>query len=133
MLLVSNAGISWRASYLLMSLLMVPALLATLAAPEPLAPVIVKTAPLRDNFVDPVLDLFQRRRGLVILTLVLIFKLPEYLASAVTVQFIRASGISLASMATVRQGLGLFVLIAGALAGGAFVRRCSCIIPAWRR
>jgi PAT family beta-lactamase induction signal transducer AmpG len=131
MLLVSRLGISWRASYLLMSLLMVPAMLATLAATEPPAPVQTIHPSLGEYFVDPVLDLVRRRRGLIVLALVLIFKLPEYLASAVTVQFIRSTGVSLASLATIRQGLGLFVLIAAAIGGGAVVRRFGIFTSLW--
>ncbi len=131
MLLVSRVHLSWRTSYLLMSLAMLPALWATLAAPEPAAPRDIARLRLRDHIVDPLRELFSRRGGLIVLGLILIFKLPEYLASAVTVPFILASGVSQTELATIRQGAGLFVLIAGALAGGAVAHRIGIYKSLW--
>lgn len=131
LLLVSQGHCSWRTAYLLMSLLMLPAILATLAAPEPPLPKDIARLSLGDHILDPVRDLLRRRGGLIVLALVLIFKLPEYLAAAVTVPFVLSVGITQTELAAVRQGAGLFVLIAGALAGGAAVHRFGIFKSLW--
>jgi PAT family beta-lactamase induction signal transducer AmpG len=126
-LMLAGGGWSWRAIYLLMAGSMAVGLIATLLAPTPTnAPAPPKT--LADAVVHPLRQLTATRGAWVVLAFVFLFKAPEYMAAGMTVPFMLDIGVHQADLGAVKQGLGVVVMIVGALAGGKLVAR----IGMWR-
>jgi PAT family beta-lactamase induction signal transducer AmpG len=129
LLLIDKTRLSWPQVYLVMAACMSLGLVATLIAPRPPAESPRAAAPsLADATIAPLRQFLLRPAGALVLAIVLLFKIPEYLAASVSVRFILDSGVSKTDLAVVRQWLGIGVLVVGALAGGAMVNR----IGMWR-
>lgn len=130
MLVLVDRGASWQTVYLLAAGVMGLGLVATLIAEEPPrghAP----TEPRRSTFaatvanaiILPLRDFLARPNGWMILLFVILFRLPDSIAGVMTGPFLRQVGLSKTDIATIRQGLGIAITIAGALVGGGIVTR----------
>lgn len=104
-----------------------------LLAPEP-----PRRAPpepgLRAAVVEPVAELWREWGGrvLVLAAFVLLFRLPDQLANAMTSPLlVRGLGYSPTDIGWVRQGLGFTLTIAGALTGGWLVARLGMVRCLW--
>ena len=123
LLLAERVG--WRAAYAVMSLLMGTACLVTLFAPEPVR---ATTPPhsLAEAVVQPFAN-FARRHGsraLLILTFVVVFKLPDLLGNRMTMPLLlQELHYSKGDVALIRQTLGFAITIVGSLVGGGLVAR----------
>lgn len=123
----------WRISYLLLAGAMASGVLFTLFAPEPRgenqAPVT-----LADAVVQPVRH-FLRRLGysaILVLAFMFLFRLPDVLGNAMTMPLlIRHLEFSLNEIGAVRQLVGFFVTIVGALVGGGIVSRIGMVRSLW--
>jgi PAT family beta-lactamase induction signal transducer AmpG len=109
-------GFTWSETYVACAALLALGALGAFLAPP--AGRSAAPASLRETVVLPFRDLLVRPRAASVLLFVLLFKLPDYLAGAMTMPFLRQIGIPLEQIGSVRQGLGVFVTIAGTLAGG---------------
>ncbi len=120
---------SWKPVYLVMAGGMVVGAAATLFAKEPAA----VTAPptLREAVIEPFRDLALRRGGWFALLFIVLFKLPDVVAGAMTVPFMLSIGITKTDIGTIRQGLGLLITILGTLAGGAISLRMGLKKSLW--
>jgi MFS transporter, PAT family, beta-lactamase induction signal transducer AmpG len=129
LLLVGHWNLSWPIVCRLCALAMSIGLLGTLIAPEPQT----SAAPRRlaDAVIRPLSGFLFRPGGILILLFVLIFKLPESLANAMSLPFLLKLGLSKTDIATARQGLGIAITIAGAMAGGLAVRRLGVWKSLW--
>ena len=101
----------------------------TLLAPEPDAPIAPRT--LAEAVVTPLRELLLRPGGWLVLAFVFVFKLPEHLATAMSLPFLLKLGIAKADVGTVRQGLGVAVTIFGAFVGGGVVARLGVRRSLW--
>ncbi len=120
---------SWQAAYLVLAAMMSIGLLATWIAPKTNAP---HPATLRESLIEPVHALW-RQHGtatFAILIFVVLFKLPDKLAGAMTMDLL-ITGLSFekTEIASVREILGIIVLVIGTLAGGALLTRVR-LLPA---
>jgi PAT family beta-lactamase induction signal transducer AmpG len=108
-------------------------LIGTAIATEPSAGGRGGTKPksLRDAVAHPLAEFFVRRGGWVVLLFVLVFKLPENIANAMSLTFLLKIGMAKQDVGAIRQGLGVFLTIAGALAGGGLVRRWGVWRSLW--
>jgi MFS transporter, PAT family, beta-lactamase induction signal transducer AmpG len=86
---------------------------------------------LKQAVVDPLRDLLLRRNGWVILLFVLVFKLPESIANAMSIPFLLQIKFRPDQIGAVRQGLGVALTILGTLAGGGIVRRFGVWKSLW--
>lgn len=120
--LALSGVIGWRWAYVASAIMLVAGVLGTLIAPEP-PQAHTGPATLDEAIVRPLRSFLGRRTGLLILLFVLLFKLPDYLASKMTLPFLLDLGYSTAVIATIRQTFGLAVTILGALVGGGIVAR----------
>ncbi len=113
----------WRYTYVLMAALMLLCTLSTLLAPEP--EVVVKPPrTLAIAVVEPLAEFFSRRGAIVILSLIVLYKLGDAFAGALSTTFlIRAAGFSPEEVGTVNKIFGLAATIVGALAGGSIMAR----------
>lgn len=122
-LILADQWIGWGHTYMLMGGLMLLCALATLWAPEPEH---VARAPrsLREAVVEPLHEFFTRRGALAILLLIVLYKLGDAFAGALSTTFlIRGAGFTPTEVGTVNKVLGLAATIIGALAGGSIMSR----------
>ena len=132
-LLASGAGtllvvgwVGWSGAYLFGAALMLPGVLATLLAREPVVRRAVPRgwlANLRIALVDPFRDFLRRPHWLAILLFIGLFKLGEALAGVMTTPFYRALGFSREEVATIATVFGMLATFAGAMAGSWLVGR----------
>jgi len=124
--------IGFRGAYLCMAGFMFVGLLVTCFAPDP--PEHARPLTLRDAVVEPVHDFFRRFgwAGLAMLVFVVLFKLPDALAKAMTMPMLQDhAGFSKDQIAVVREWYGLAITLVGALAGGAAVARAGLRRALW--
>jgi PAT family beta-lactamase induction signal transducer AmpG len=128
MLLASGGGLiladridfSWV--YLIMAACLIPGVAATLLAPEPVhsagSPV-----SLREAVVEPLVEYFQRPGALWILAFILLYKLGDSMASAITIPFYLDIGFTKTQIGAVVKLFGFWATIGGALIGGLMMVR----------
>jgi PAT family beta-lactamase induction signal transducer AmpG len=122
-LIMADQWIGWGNTYMVMGGLMLLCALATLWAPEPEH---VARAPrsLREAVAEPLHDFFTRRGALSVLLLIVLYKLGDAFAGALSTTFlIRGAGFTPTEVGTVNKVLGLAATIIGALAGGSLMAR----------
>ena len=122
-LIMADQWIGWANTYMVMGGLMLLCALATLWAPEPEH---VARAPrsLREAVAEPLHEFFTRRGALSVLLLIVLYKLGDAFAGALSTTFlIRGAGFTPTEVGTVNKVLGLAATIIGALAGGSLMAR----------
>ena len=122
----------WSAVYVLLAGLMFVGLAATLLAKP--APVQATPASLYEAVVEPAEDFFLRKgtRGLAVLAFVVLFKLPDNLANAMTIPLLQGGlGIDKAEIAWVREGLGLAIFVISTMAGGGVLAKLGVYRALW--
>lgn len=125
LVLVAGSGfipaLGWQNTYYVMAALMGVGALATLWGPEPL----VEAPPprtLQDAVWLPLREFFSRPGAWVLLVLIILYKLGDAFAGALTTAFLlRGVGFSLDEVGYVNKGMGLAATIVGALFGGALM------------
>ncbi|WP_033464767.1 muropeptide transporter [Bordetella bronchiseptica] len=122
-LIVADRWLGWGNTYVLMGGLMLACALGTLWAPEPERP----ANPPRDlgaAVVEPFREFFSRRGAIDMLLLIVLYKLGDAFAGALSTTFLlRGAGFSATEVGTVNKVLGLAATIVGALAGGSIMTR----------
>src|SRR5690606_19561812 len=109
--------------YFLMGAFMAVCALATVLAPEP---EVVAAAPrsLALAVVEPLREFFSRRGAVTILLLIVLYKLGDAFAGALSTTFlIRGAGFSVSEVGSINKVFGLAATIIGALAGGALMSK----------
>jgi len=103
--------------YLIMAGCMLPGVAVTLLTPEP---VVTAGAPrsLKEAVVKPLADYFTRPNALWILAFILLYKIGDTMASAITMPFYLDIGFSKTDIGAVVKIFGTGATLAGALAGG---------------
>lgn len=122
---LADRYLGWHATYVLMALLLLPGIIATLRAPEP---VLDAPAPrtLEQAMFAPLRDFFSRNNAWLILLLIVLYKLGDAFAMSLSTPFlIRGIGFNAGDVGLVNKTLGLFATIIGALYGGLLMQRIS--------
>ncbi|GAB2886167.1 muropeptide transporter [Paralcaligenes sp. KSB-10] len=122
-LVLADQWLGWGNTYFLMGLFMVVCACATLMAPEPEE---VARAPrtLALAVVEPLAEFFRRRGAITILLLIVLYKLGDAFAGALSTTFLlRGAGFSVSEVGTVNKVFGLIATIVGALMGGSLMAR----------
>ncbi len=108
--------IPWRAVYLLMAAFMTVGAATTLLCREP-----EMDAPpprtLREAVVEPFVEFFRRKGAWLILAFILLYKIGDQMASAMTTPFFLELGFSKTDIAAVVKAIGMASMIAGGFAG----------------
>ncbi|MFI5295275.1 MAG: AmpG family muropeptide MFS transporter [Thermodesulfovibrionales bacterium] len=113
--------IGWRSTYLLMAALMSVGIGAAFFGPEPERSVVPPQS-LREAVWGPLKDFFSRRAAFMILLLIVLYKLADAYAGAMTTPFlIRGLGFSATDVGTVNKAFGLAASIVGITLGGALM------------
>jgi PAT family beta-lactamase induction signal transducer AmpG len=136
MLLASGGGlimadyIPFSMVYLIMAACILPGVLTTLLAPEP---TITHGTPrtIREAVVDPLIEYFKRRDALWILTFILLYKIGDTMASAMTTPFYLDIGFSKTEIGAIVKLFGFWAVIAGTLFGGVLMLRLGINRSLW--
>ena len=136
MLLASGGGlimadyIPFSMVYLIMAACILPGVLTTLLAPEPEltfgTPKSVKEA-----VADPLVEYFKRQGALWILAFILLYKMGDTMASAMTMPFYLDIGFSKTEIGAIVKLFGFWATIAGALTGGVLMLRLGINRSLW--
>ncbi|MBW2005794.1 MAG: MFS transporter, partial [Deltaproteobacteria bacterium] len=136
MLLASGGGlimadyIPFSMVYLIMAACILPGVLTTLLAPEPkIAHGTPRT--IREAVVDPLIEYFKRRGALWILAFILLYKIGDTMASAMTIPFYLDIGFSKTEIGAIVKLFGFWAVIAGTLIGGVLMLRLGINRSLW--
>lgn len=122
-LILADRWLGWHNTYFLMGGLMALCAIATVLAPEP--EVLVR-APrsLGKAVTEPLKEFFSRKGALMLLLLIVLYKLGDAFAGALSTTFLlRGAGFGLSEVGAVNKVFGLAATVIGALAGGALMTR----------
>jgi len=136
MLLASGGGlimadyIPFSVVYLIMAACILPGVLTTLLAPEP---TITHGTPqtLKEAVIDPLIEYFKRHGALWILAFVLLYKIGDTMASAMTTPFYLDIGFSKTEIGAIVKLFGFWAVIAGTLIGGTLMLRLGINRSLW--
>lgn len=128
--LILAEQIGFAAVYWVMALIMCCGLATTLLAPEPTPPP-EQPPGLRAAVIEPFRDFFARADGWWVLAFILLYKLGDTLASAMTSPFYVDLGYSPAEIGAVVKLFGFTATLLGALVGGAWVLRVGIRPALW--
>jgi PAT family beta-lactamase induction signal transducer AmpG len=136
MLLASGGGLimadhmPFSMVYLVMAVCMLPGVLTTLLAPEP---DIHDSAPktIKEAVVLPLIEYFNRKGALWILAFILLYKIGDTMASAITIPFYLDIGFSKTQIGTVVKLFGFWATVGGSLIGGVIMLRLKINRSLW--
>lgn len=124
-LIMADQWIGWGNTYVVMGGLMLLCVLATLWAPEPEH----QSQPPRslgEAVSAPLREFFTRRGALAVLLLIVLYKLGDAFAGALSTTFlIRGAGYTATEVGAVNKVMGMAATVVGALAGGLIMARWS--------
>jgi PAT family beta-lactamase induction signal transducer AmpG len=136
MLLASGGGLimadhmDFSMVYLILAGCMLPGLLTTLLTPEPPTPAGTPRT-MKEAVVDPLVEYFSRQDALLILIFILLYKVGDTMASAMTTPFYLDIGFSKSEIGAVVKLFGFWATIAGGLAGGIFMLKLGINRSLW--
>jgi len=128
--LILSDHVSWRTVYSLMAAVMLVNTFFTLAAPEPEIKVIPPKS-LKDAVWGPLTAYFERSGAVEMLFFILIYKLGNVIAGAMTTPFLLDIGFSRSDVGMVNKVFGLTSTIVGTLVGGSIVSRIGINRSLW--
>ena len=128
-LLLADA-VGFRTTYLVMAAGMVVGMAATLVAPEA-PPVEDRPATLGEAVVEPLRDYFGRPHAIAILAFVLLYKLGDTMAAAMTTPFYLDLGFTLTEVGSIVKLFGYWATLGGLLLGGAILFRLGIFASLW--
>jgi MFS transporter, PAT family, beta-lactamase induction signal transducer AmpG len=119
--LILSDHIGWRNTYLLMACVMGMGTISTILGPEPDGKIIPPKS-MKEAIWGPMKDYFSRDAALPLLLVIILYKLGDAYASALTTPFlIKGLGFSAGEVGAINKGLGFASLIVGAMFGGALM------------
>ena len=110
----------WNRVYLIMGALVTVGIATTLVAREPE----VSTAPprtLKESVVEPFVDFFSKSGAWILLAFILLYKIGDNMASAMTMPFYLELGFTKTDIAAVTKIFGWIATTVGGLVGGAII------------
>ncbi len=129
--LVWAARVGWTDTYDVLALALGVGILGTLWAREPEAPAPVSGS-WRETLKGPWQDYFARPGARALLSLVVLYKLGDALAFALSSVFLlRGLGFGLAEVGTIGKGVGLMATLGGSFVGGALMLRWGIYRSLW--
>jgi PAT family beta-lactamase induction signal transducer AmpG len=136
MLLASGGGLimadylPFPAVYLIMAACLLPGVATTLLTPEPETPAGIPRS-MKEAVVEPLVDYFTRPSALWILAFILLYKLGDTMASAMTTPFYLDIGFSKTEIGTVVKLFGFWATVIGSLVGGLAMLRLGIQRSLW--
>ena len=136
MLLASGGGliladfISFSQVYFIMALCLLPGVITTLFTPEPKVSVGIPRT-MREAVVNPMVDYFSRNGAIWMLAFILMYKIGDTMASAITIPFYLEIGFSKTEIGTVVKFFGTAATLAGAALGGLLLLKLGIYRGLW--
>ena len=116
--------------YLIMSLCMLPGMCTTFLCREPRVPA-QKPRTLHDAVFLPLIEYFSRPSAWWILAFILLYKLGENMASAMTMPYYIEMGFTTQQIGVVVKLFGFWAIIGGSLCGGMLMIRLGIFRSLW--
>lgn len=135
MLLASGGGmimadhIPFSMVYLIMALCLLPGVITTLLTPEP--SVAAFPATLKSAVMDPLVEYFRRKEALWILAFILMYKIGDTMAAAMTTPFYLDIGFSKTQIGAVVKLFGFWATVGGTIFGGIAMIRLGILRSLW--
>ncbi len=128
--LIMADHLPWLMVYVFMAICMLIGVAITLFTPEP---VIASGTPktLKEASVEPFMEYFQRDGAVWMLAFILLYKIGDNMAGAITAPFYLDIGFTKTEIGTVVKIFGIWAVVAGALAGGAIMVRLGINRSLW--
>ena len=136
MLLVSGGGLiladflSWTLVFGAMAICMLPGIITTILSPEP-----ELTAPppksFRETVLAPFIDFFSAKEALAILAFILLYKVGDNMAAALSTPFYLDMGFSKTEIGTMVKLAGFWATLAGSFAGGVLMLKTGINRSLW--
>ncbi len=136
MLLASGGGLimadhmSYSMVYLIMAACLLPAVVTTFLTPEPDTPM-GKPTNMKEAVIDPLVEYFSRKGALWILAFILLYKMGDTMASAMTIPFYLDIGFSKTEIGAVVKLFGFWATIIGSLTGGVLMLKLGINRSLW--
>lgn len=127
--LILSDYIPFSLVYLIMAGCILPGIITTLMTPEP--EVVSTPGTFREAVIGPLKDYFTRRNALLMLLFILLYKIGDTMASAITVPFYLDVGFSKTEIGTIVKLFGFWATVAGALIGGMIMLRLGINRSLW--
>lgn len=121
---------SYSSVYAIMALCMLVGVFTTLFAPEPE----IEGKPpqnMKAAILDPLRDYFRRNEALWVLAFILLFKVGDTMAAAITMPFYLDIGFTKTEIGTVVKVFGSWAMIVGAILGGVIMLRLGINRSLW--
>jgi PAT family beta-lactamase induction signal transducer AmpG len=136
MLLASGGGLiladrmPFPVVYLVMAGCLLPAVATTLLTPEPATPAGTPTS-LKQAAIAPLTEYFSRSGALYMLAFILLYKIGDSMATAMTTPFYLDLGFSKSEIGAVVKLFGFWATVAGSVAGGVLMIRIGIFRSLW--
>jgi PAT family beta-lactamase induction signal transducer AmpG len=136
MLLASGGGLimadhmPFSMVYLIMAVCMLPGVITTILTPEP-GLTMGRPKNMKDAVIEPLMEYFSRNGALWMLGFILLYKIGDTMASAMTTPFYLDIGFSKSEIGAVVKLLGFWATIAGRLVGGIIMLRLGINRSLW--
>ncbi len=114
--------VPFRLVYVTMACCLLPAVLTTVLTPEPEAPYGAPGS-MKEAVIDPFKEYFHREQALLILVFIVLYKIGDTMASAMTTPFYLDLGFSMAQIGTIVKLFGAWAIISGGIVGGLIMVR----------
>jgi len=128
--LLTELNISWASIHIILALMMGIGILTTFFVPEPKVdappPVSVKEA-----VIEPFVEFFKRHGAVLVLLFILLYKIGDNMAGAMTIPFILKMGFSKTEYFIIVKGIGMFGLFGGVILGGSIMIRLGIAKSLW--
>ena len=136
MLLAGGGGLimadhmSYSKVYLIMAVCMIPGVLTTILTPEPKVSVGAPRT-MKEAVINPMVEYFSRNNAVWILVFILLYKVGDTMASAITTPFYLDLGFSKTDIGAVVKVFGTGATLAGAFLGGIILLRLGINRSLW--
>lgn len=136
MLLASGGGLiladhfPFSTVYLIMAACLIPALVTSVLTPEPVEPP-GRPATLAQAVVEPLKEYFSRESALLVLIFILLYKIGDTMAGAMTTPFYLDMGFTKTEIGTVVKLFGFWATLGGTFTGGVLMLKLGINRSLW--
>ncbi len=128
--MILSDHLSWNMVYNLMAALMLASAAFTFMAPEP-SERVVPPRSLKEAVWSPLLSYFKRSGAVEMLFFIMLYKLGDAVAGAMTTPFLLDIGFTRTDVGAVNKAFGLISTILGTLAGGGIIAKIGINRSLW--
>jgi PAT family beta-lactamase induction signal transducer AmpG len=128
--LIMADHVPWSMVYMVMGFFMFIGVIITILSPEPVIGIETPRT-IKDAVINPFMEYFKRDGALWILAFVLLYKIGDNMANAMTAPFYLDIGFTKTQIGTVVKIFGIWAVIVGALVGGTIMIRLGINRSLW--